>query len=106
MKSSPKKQSKEPKSTSWEPASKWYKAIVGEEGHYYHQQIILPGVQRLLDLSATDSPNLLDLACGSGVLARHLPNSVNYTGVDLSTTLIKEAKKLDTNPKHRFVGDR
>jgi ubiquinone/menaquinone biosynthesis C-methylase UbiE len=95
-----------PSSSSWEPASKWYKSIVGEEGHYYHQQIILPGVMRLLNLPAASSPLILDLACGSGVLGRHLPDHMEYTGLDLSPTLIKEATKLDVNPKHRyFVAD-
>ena len=30
------------KSTSWEPVGNWYQTIVGEEGHYYHQHVILP----------------------------------------------------------------
>lgn len=92
-----------PASTSWEPASKWYKTIVGDEGHYYHQHVILPGVLRLLNLQAQPSPNLLDIACGSGVLAKQLTNHTEYTGIDLSPTLIKEAKKLDLNPKHKYL---
>lgn len=93
-------------SSSWEPASQWYHSIVGEEGHYYHQKIILPNITRMLHLQASTSPHVLDLACGSGVLARHLPKSTAYTGIDLSPTFIKEAKKLDTNSKHRYlVGD-
>ena len=31
-------------STSWEPVAKWYKDLVGSDGHYFHQRIILPGV--------------------------------------------------------------
>ncbi len=89
-------------SSSWEPASQWYKGIVGEEGHYYHQQIILPGVKRLLDLASCPSSNVLDLACGSGVLGRYLPENIHYTGIDISPTLIKEAKKLDRNSKHQY----
>lgn len=97
-----KKPLNKPKATSWEPASQWYKSIVGEEGHYYHQKIVIPGILRLLNLKSTPHPKLLDLACGSGVLARHLPPQTDYTGIDLSSTLIKEAKKLDTNPKHAY----
>ncbi len=104
MRKAPLKQN--PKLTSWEPESKWYKTLVGEEGHYYHQHIILPGILQLLDLQAHPSANLLDLACGTGVLARHLPNSVHYTGIDLSSTFIKAAKKEDSHPHHHyFVGD-
>jgi ubiquinone/menaquinone biosynthesis C-methylase UbiE len=101
-----KSSSQQKKSSSWEPASQWYKNLVGDEGHYYHQNIILPGVLRLLSLKGHKDSRLLDLACGSGVLARQLPSQVNYTGIDISPTLIKEAKKLDTQPLHQyFVAD-
>lgn len=97
----PQKKSKS-SSTSWEPASKWYKNIVGEEGHYYHQHLIMPGVIRLLNLSAHLSPHLLDLACGQGVLGRQLPK-IPYTGIDLSPSLVKEAKNLDANAIHKYL---
>lgn len=97
---------KEPKktpSTSWEPVQKWYSAAVGDEGHYYHQQIILPGVIRLLQLEQTADVALLDLACGQGILARALPTQTKYMGVDLSSSLIKEAKQRDRNPLHHYL---
>ncbi len=90
-------------STSWEPVEKWYRGSVGDEGHYYHQHIVLPGVQRLLAIEKTAAPSLLDLACGPGVLARHLPASIDYTGVDISPSLIKTAKASDPNAKHNYV---
>lgn len=98
-------QKRAPKSpTSWEPVKSWYHAAVGEEGHYYHRQIILPGMMRLLNMDADAS--VLDLACGQGVFARQLPKNVPYTGVDISPSLIKAAKKEDPNPAHQFlVGD-
>ena len=61
--------------TSWEKSGKWYKNIVGDEGHYYHQKIILPHTLRLLKLQKGDS--LLDLACGQGVLERQIPDDVD-----------------------------
>ena len=94
------------KNTSWEPVEKWYRGSVGEEGHYYHQHLILPGALRMLGLKEGDS--LLDLACGPGVLARYLPPQVHYTGVDLSPSFIKAAKIYDKDPHrlHRYlVGD-
>jgi ubiquinone/menaquinone biosynthesis C-methylase UbiE len=91
-----------PSTTSWEPVEKWYQGSVGEEGHYYHQHIILPGLMKLLDLHAVSDPSVLDLACGPGVLARHLPTQVFYTGIDLSPSLIQAAKKGDSNPHHSY----
>jgi ubiquinone/menaquinone biosynthesis C-methylase UbiE len=89
-------------STSWEPVKPWYHASVGDEGHYYHRQIIIPGVLRLLDLEKHSSPKVLDLACGQGVLARHLKNA-DYTGIDVSPSLIKEAKKNDPSSNHQYI---
>lgn len=89
------------KDTSWQKISSWYDDIVGDNGHYYHQQVVLPNLLRLMKLRDTD--RLLDLACGQGVLARAIPKNVDYTGVDLSPDLIKEAKTKDTNKNHRYV---
>lgn len=93
--------------TSWEPVEKWYRASVGEGGNYYHQKVVLPGVLKLLDLNdQQEKVSILDLACGQGVLARQLPEQIPYLGIDASTSLIKEAKKLDKDPLHHYlVGD-
>jgi SAM-dependent methyltransferase len=87
--------------SSWEPIEKWYRGSVGEEGHYYHQHLILPGALRLLQLS--DKSSMLELACGPGVLARHLPFNLEYVGVDLSPSLIKSARQADKNPRHQYL---
>lgn len=97
-------QSKKNKSTSWEPVSKWYHQAVGEKGHYFHQNVIFPKLLDLLHLQADSS--VIDLACGQGILARHLPESVNYLGIDIAQTLVREAKQLDKNPRHHYlIGD-
>jgi SAM-dependent methyltransferase len=83
--------------TSWENSARWYTGAVGEKGHYYHQHVVIPGALRLLNLSATS--RLLDLACGQGILARALPPSTGYLGLDLSESLIKSAQKLS---RHEF----
>lgn len=91
-------------STSWEPVEKWYRGSVGDEGHYYHQHIVLPGVLRLLATGTNNkAPSLVDLACGPGVLARHIPKNVEYVGVDISPSLIKSAKQSDHLPNHRYL---
>lgn len=90
--------------SSWESVESWYDKSVGPEGHYYHQQIVLPGALRLLELEEKSA--LLDLACGQGILARHLPQGVSYTGVDASPSLVKAAKQYSSQRIHKFqVGD-
>jgi SAM-dependent methyltransferase len=90
-------------STHWEESENWYSRCVGEKGHYYHQQIVLPNAVRLLDLKKSDS--LLDLGCGQGVLLRHLPKSIEYVGIDGSKALIHEAKKLSPPTAQFIVAD-
>ncbi len=87
--------------TSWEPVEKWYRGIVGEEGHYYHQNLIIPGLIRLLNLKNTD--RLLDLGCGDGILGRHIPEKIKYFGIDIAPSFVKAAKKLDKSLSHDYA---
>lgn len=86
--------------TSWSPVAKWYNSIVGDSGHYFHEHVILPGIKKLLDPKAGES--VLDIGCGQGVYARTLHHAVEYTGIDISKELIKEAVGLTKNSKHKF----
>jgi ubiquinone/menaquinone biosynthesis C-methylase UbiE len=88
--------------TSWEPVAKWYKDIVGTEGHYYHQRIILPGVMKIMDLKNTLDPAVLDIACGQGVLGANLPREVEYIGLDVSPDLIRAATRNDKSKTHSY----
>lgn len=88
--------------SSWEGVSQWYDGLVGKKGQYYHQNIVLPGVMKLLDISSSDA-NVLDLGCGQGVLARALPKGTGYCGVDASKTFVDSAKKMAKVRAHRFV---
>jgi len=91
--------------SEWENVDKWYDRLVGQEGHYYHRQIVLPKLLKCLDLNNFDSPSLLDLACGQGVLASHLPSHVDYTGIDLAPSLIAAAKKKAQSHQRFLVAD-
>lgn len=92
--------------TSWEPVGKWYQAIVGEDGHYYHKHVILPALLKLMKIKESFEPTLLDLGCGPGVLARQIPKEIKYIGVDLSKTLIKAAQSQDKDKTHEYhLGD-
>lgn len=84
--------------TSWESVTNWYDKSVGKEGHYYHQQVIIPKLLSLIDFKKP--VHLLDLACGQGILARQLPKKTAYTGIDLSKSLIQAAKKYDPQGKY------
>lgn len=89
--------------TSWQKVGKWYNETVGEEGHYYHQSLIIPNVLKLLNFSDKETFSLLDLACGQGVLSRHLPPTVAYVGVDAAAQLIAAAKQYNKQSSYRFI---
>lgn len=86
--------------TSWNKIGKWYTNIVGEKGHYYHRQVIIPNVKRLMNLKKGDT--IIDLACGQGILSRYIPDDIDYLGIDSARYLIEEARKSDNNPKHHY----
>ncbi|WP_282010763.1 class I SAM-dependent methyltransferase [Nitrospina watsonii] len=76
----------------WDQAARWYDALVGFHGSDYQQNIVLPGTERLLDLKK--GREVLDLACGQGVLSRHLSQKgMKMTGLDVSQELIRLAQK-------------
>lgn len=88
--------------TSWHPVSTWYNKLVGAEGHYYHQHVVLPGVLRLLDLKQDSS--IIDFGCGQGVLARAIPPIRHYVGLDVAKSLIMAAKQqAKSNQEFRVV---
>jgi ubiquinone/menaquinone biosynthesis C-methylase UbiE len=87
--------------TSWEGVSRWYDDLVGQKGHFYHQEVIFPKMMPHLDLKKTKS--ILDICCGQGVVSRHLPDNIEYHGVDIAPSFIDSAKKMVKNPKHFFV---
>jgi ubiquinone/menaquinone biosynthesis C-methylase UbiE len=95
------------RTTSWQKVAPWYNKVTrGGEGHYYHEHVVIPGAIRLLNLQPNiqnTNPNILDLACGNGVLAKSLPKGIKYTGVDLSESLIKYAKSGDKNYNHKYL---
>ncbi len=87
--------------TSWNKVAPWYNKIVGNDGHYYHEHVVIPGVLRLLNLKNTDT--LIDLACGQGILARKIPHIQKYLGLDLAKELIQEAKERNKAQNHEFL---
>ncbi len=89
--------------TSWENSASWYDTAVGSRGHYYHENVILPNIARLLEGKKEKELSVLDLACGQGVLERSLPSSTFYVGIDISKTLISLAKKRGGKKNRTFT---
>lgn len=87
--------------SSWEDVNKWYHSQVGKEGHYYHQQVILPVLLPYFENDKNIS--LLDLGCGQGVLARAIPSLKSYVGIDASPSLLQAAKELNNLPNRQFI---
>jgi ubiquinone/menaquinone biosynthesis C-methylase UbiE len=82
--------------TDWSPVANWYDELVGESGSEYHREVVLPGVLRLLN--PLPRQNILDVACGQGVLARMLAaKGADVTAVDASPELIEAARKRDAS---------
>ncbi|HEY7118376.1 MAG TPA: methyltransferase domain-containing protein [Tepidisphaeraceae bacterium] len=80
----------EPAPTHWGDVAEWYDQLVGEEGSEYHRHVVLPGAVRLLAAKAGDQ--VLDIACGQGVLCRMLARQgVQASGVDAAVNLIRLA---------------
>ena len=97
---------KTPPSTSWQDVATWYDDYVGQDGSDFHQQVILPGIARLLTIpkDTTHSFSLLDLACGQGVLQRYFDQSnIVHVGIDISHDLIQLAKQRDTTKNVRYI---
>jgi len=92
--------SKDSNKTAWRgDVAKWYKKSVGVEGNFYHQRVVIPNSLRLLEIKAGEK--ILDLGCGQGIMGRQIKNK--YLGIDLSTELIEEAKRLDKNINHTYL---
>lgn len=77
--------------TDWGDVADWYDQLVGEAGSEFHRHVVLPGTLRLL--AAKPGEQVLDVACGQGVLCRLLAKGgVKATGVDAAEELIETAE--------------
>ncbi|NLF32917.1 MAG: methyltransferase domain-containing protein [Planctomycetes bacterium] len=81
-----------PAAEGWDNVAPWYEQLVGDRRSDYHEQLVLPGVLRLLGAAA--GQRVLDVACGEGVLCRRLTElGVQCVGVDASEQLIDAARR-------------
>jgi len=75
----------------WDTKAAFWDELMGEEGNRFHRELIGPAVEALLDLRAGE--RVLDVACGSGMLARRMASlGAAVTAVDFSAELLKRAQ--------------
>jgi ubiquinone/menaquinone biosynthesis C-methylase UbiE len=89
------------KPTHWGEVAEWYDKLVGDEGSEFHQQVILPGVLRMLGgAEKCRGLTVLDLACGQGVLSRKLAQAgCTVIGLDAAAPLIDAARKRNESER-------
>ncbi len=89
------------KTTSWQPVHHWYTQHHKEDGGFYHKELIIPELLKLLDLNSKSS--LLDLGCGEGIFSRKIHPKCRYLGLDASKSLIERAIKEKQSSAHHFI---
>lgn len=67
------------------------------------RQYIWPDLKPFLS-EVKPGSSVLDVGCGNGRLLLGLPSDVQYTGIDISTALLEEAKRAHPEQKF-FTGD-
>ncbi len=87
--------------SSWQGVSTWYSKSTEGKGHYYHEHVVIPSILKLLNLRKDSK--VLDLGCGGGILGRSIPKETKYVGIDLSDSMIKDARKQDRNTSHEYI---
>lgn len=80
-----------PSHTSWDPVANWYARWTGSDGSDYHRAVAIPAVLDLLRPQRDET--IVDIGCGTGVLAPALPSGVRYIGIDASPRLLAHARR-------------
>ena len=74
----------------WDEVADWYGALLSEGKSDLHENVVWPGVTRLLALQ--EGERVIDVACGPGDLGRIVMDAgATYAGVDASAKLIETA---------------
>jgi ubiquinone/menaquinone biosynthesis C-methylase UbiE len=76
---------------TWEANAEWWDATIGAEGNEFHRTLIVPTVDRLLEVRPDEE--VLEIACGNGAYARHLAGKdVRVTATDFSEKFLERAR--------------
>lgn len=97
---------KDAEDEGWDRVAGWYDNLLSVKGSDHHENLVLPGVERLIGLES--GQRILDIACGQGLVSRHLiasqPGATAF-GVDLSERLIERAHGQSPESISYAVGD-
>lgn len=75
----------------WNQKAHFWDNLHGDEGNLFHRELVSPAVERLLGLKQDEE--VLDIACGSGVLARRMATlGAKVTATDFSKNLLELAQ--------------
>ena len=82
----------------WEQNAHFWDDRMGDEGNRYHNELVAPAQERLLDLRPADL--VLDIACGNGQFARRMAQlGARVVALDFSKGMIERAKsRTSENP--------
>lgn len=76
---------------AWDQKAAFWDELHGDEGNVFHRTLVGPAAERLLAL--TPGERILDVACGSGQVARRLAAlGGRVTAVDFSAALLERAR--------------
>lgn len=76
----------------WDHVADWYVGLLSEGKSDLHEEVVWPNVIRMLDLKPQQ--HLLDVACGSGELARKAAEiGAEVMGIDASPAMIEAARE-------------
>lgn len=73
------------------------------QSHDYFIRAKLPIITECIDkYSSSNSPNVLDVGCGVGLLHKYLPSGIDLHGIDSSSLSIEHASKENLSVTYRF----
>jgi SAM-dependent methyltransferase len=81
--------------SAWDTKAAFWDSLMGEEGNLFHRTLLQPAIERLLDLRP--GMNVIDAACGTGLVARQLVDlGATVTAFDFSSAMLERAKARGT----------
>ena len=82
--------------SAWNATAKLWDDRMGEKGNYFHQMLVWPGMENLLELKAGD--RFLEIGCGTGLVARRLADrGINVLAFDFAPEMIRYAEARTQN---------